>query len=511
MPSRRQRRSQPDRLADHRRQRRRGSSISDCSPSSTAWSASPWPSGLAAGSHRNAPGVLLAGLSAAVLALALTDARIAVVAATAGGLVGILVTIAAPASARSVVVASRELRALSIAGLLAILATAWIGRPLGELGAVPEVFGFAYVGFAAAVAIGSGRSHSTSGRPPGRRRAGGDAADADGLGPGRVRRRRSRGPTSPSRRCCCRSPLSESGSLPSGRRAQCSACSLRGSRTTWNTSSATPSSPTRESRSSGSPRSIRRRGSRPDVDPRLRHRPERICRLGRRGPPSLPDAPHLRAERLGDSRAVAGLTLGVVGGGDRVAGPRGVGGAGESRRPDDCRADRVRRHPVRCRPDRDLWPAAVRRAVAAVGRGPRRRRRAPDLAGGRGAAGGRQAPAVPSGRSSAAVTPSEASSTCSGACRRRSVQAGRCSPASSRSRSRGWGLQSQPAALVSLRPLVPCRVSRRGRVSRRRGAARGRPVGRTAAGRGVHRRDGAATFRVRVALGRTLVQPLPSG
>jgi hydrogenase-4 component B len=109
--------------------------------------------GLAAGSHRNAPGVLLAGIGTAVLALALTDARIAVLAATAGGLVGILVTIAAPATARSVVVASRELRALAVAGLLAILATAWIGRPLGELGAVPEVFGFAYLGFAAAVAI----------------------------------------------------------------------------------------------------------------------------------------------------------------------------------------------------------------------------------------------------------------------------------------------------------------------------------------------------------------------
>ena len=109
--------------------------------------------GLASTSHRNAPAVMLAGLGAATLALALTDARIAVVAATAGGLVGILVTIASPATARSVVVASRELRALAIAGLLAILATAWIGRPLGDLSVVPEVFGFAYVGFAAAVAI----------------------------------------------------------------------------------------------------------------------------------------------------------------------------------------------------------------------------------------------------------------------------------------------------------------------------------------------------------------------
>jgi formate hydrogenlyase subunit 3/multisubunit Na+/H+ antiporter MnhD subunit len=109
--------------------------------------------GLASVSHRNAPGVLLAGMGSAVLALALTDARIGVLAATAGGLFGVLVTIASPATPRSVVVASRELRALAVAGVLAILATAWIGRPLGGLAVVPEVFGFAYLGFAAAVAI----------------------------------------------------------------------------------------------------------------------------------------------------------------------------------------------------------------------------------------------------------------------------------------------------------------------------------------------------------------------
>src|SRR4029078_10806454 len=49
--------------------------------------------GLASVSHRNAPGVLLAGMGSAVLALALTDARIGVLAATAGGLFGVLVTI----------------------------------------------------------------------------------------------------------------------------------------------------------------------------------------------------------------------------------------------------------------------------------------------------------------------------------------------------------------------------------------------------------------------------------
>jgi NADH:ubiquinone oxidoreductase subunit 2 (subunit N) len=109
--------------------------------------------GLATSSHRHTPGVLLAGVGAAGLALALPDARIAVIAATAGGLVGILVTLALPATARDVVVAARELRALAIAGGLAILATAWIGRPLEELAGEPAVFGLAYLGFAVAVAI----------------------------------------------------------------------------------------------------------------------------------------------------------------------------------------------------------------------------------------------------------------------------------------------------------------------------------------------------------------------
>jgi len=109
--------------------------------------------GLLSGSHRHVPGVLLAGIGAAGLALALPDARIAILAATAGGLVGILVTIPLPALASGVVVAARELRALAVAGALAILAAAWIGRPLAELAGEPAVFGLAYLGFAVAVAI----------------------------------------------------------------------------------------------------------------------------------------------------------------------------------------------------------------------------------------------------------------------------------------------------------------------------------------------------------------------
>lgn len=109
--------------------------------------------GLVTTTHRLAPGMLLGGIGAAGLALALADARIAVVAATAGGLLGILVTVVPPATARGVVVATRELRALAVAGVLAILAAAWIGRPLEAVAAEPAVFGLAYLGFATAVAI----------------------------------------------------------------------------------------------------------------------------------------------------------------------------------------------------------------------------------------------------------------------------------------------------------------------------------------------------------------------
>jgi formate hydrogenlyase subunit 3/multisubunit Na+/H+ antiporter MnhD subunit len=109
--------------------------------------------GLVTTSHRHAPGVVLAGLGAAVLALAMPDPQAAVIAATAGGLIGILVTVTPPATSRGVVVGVRELRALAMAGALAILASAWIGRPLDELLAEPAVFGLAYLGFVVGVAI----------------------------------------------------------------------------------------------------------------------------------------------------------------------------------------------------------------------------------------------------------------------------------------------------------------------------------------------------------------------
>ena len=99
------------------------------------------------------PGVIVLGIGAAVLALAIPEPGVAVVAATAGGLAGVLVAAPVGAAARAAFVGIRELRALAVAGALAIVATAWIARPLGDLTDIPAVFGLAYLAFAVAVAM----------------------------------------------------------------------------------------------------------------------------------------------------------------------------------------------------------------------------------------------------------------------------------------------------------------------------------------------------------------------
>lgn len=109
--------------------------------------------GLAAGTRRDAPAVMLAILGAAGLTLALADPRHAVLVATAGGLFGVLVTLVPSGGRAGATVGIRETRAVVVSGTLAIAATAWIGRDLSQLAAQPVVFGLAYLAFAVAVAI----------------------------------------------------------------------------------------------------------------------------------------------------------------------------------------------------------------------------------------------------------------------------------------------------------------------------------------------------------------------
>ena len=109
--------------------------------------------GLVVGSSRDAPAATLAILGACALTLALTDARAAVLAGTLTGLFGVVVTLAPAGGGSGSTVGIREVRAVVVAGTMAIAATAWFGRDLSQLAAQPVVFGLAYLAFAVAVAI----------------------------------------------------------------------------------------------------------------------------------------------------------------------------------------------------------------------------------------------------------------------------------------------------------------------------------------------------------------------
>ena len=110
-------------------------------------------SGFASRVQRDLPAVALVTLGVAALTLSVTDARAAVIAATAGGLCGALLALPPGGNRIGASIAIRDLRAVAIAGTMAVAATAWIGRDLGQLDAPPVVFGLAYLAIALAVAI----------------------------------------------------------------------------------------------------------------------------------------------------------------------------------------------------------------------------------------------------------------------------------------------------------------------------------------------------------------------
>ncbi|MEO8230039.1 MAG: proton-conducting transporter membrane subunit [Chloroflexota bacterium] len=109
--------------------------------------------GLATAWPRDLPAALLGGFGALGLALSIGDPIVALIAILAGSLVGSLVTLVRPTSPRNVQVATREFRAIAVAGALALVGMAWIARPLGPLSEEPTVFGLAYLAVALAAAI----------------------------------------------------------------------------------------------------------------------------------------------------------------------------------------------------------------------------------------------------------------------------------------------------------------------------------------------------------------------
>jgi formate hydrogenlyase subunit 3/multisubunit Na+/H+ antiporter MnhD subunit len=109
--------------------------------------------GASTGGRRDVPAVTAGILFTSAIALAVPDPSEAVVAATAGGAFGALLTLVPLGARFGATTGTRVIRATVIAGTFAIAATAWIGRDLSELAAQPIVFGLAYLAMALAVAI----------------------------------------------------------------------------------------------------------------------------------------------------------------------------------------------------------------------------------------------------------------------------------------------------------------------------------------------------------------------
>ncbi len=109
--------------------------------------------GVAAGTRRDAPAVTLAILGASALTIGLADPGAAVLVATAGGLFGVLVTLRASDGRAGATIGIRETRAVVVAGVLGIAATAWFALDVDEFAGQPVVFGLAYLAFALAVAM----------------------------------------------------------------------------------------------------------------------------------------------------------------------------------------------------------------------------------------------------------------------------------------------------------------------------------------------------------------------
>ncbi|HVL54676.1 MAG TPA: proton-conducting transporter membrane subunit, partial [Vitreimonas sp.] len=103
----------------------------------------------------NLPGATLLALGGAGLALGVSEAPTALLAATAASVAGIVATVPGSVPDRSVVVASRELRGLVVAVALGLLAVAIVAGPLVETTATVDgqVVGLAFLALAGGTAI----------------------------------------------------------------------------------------------------------------------------------------------------------------------------------------------------------------------------------------------------------------------------------------------------------------------------------------------------------------------
>lgn len=109
--------------------------------------------GLAGRTRPDLPAICLATLGISGLALGLTDPPAALVAATAAGLVGAMLTVTRGGDRAGATAAIRHVRAGVTAGALAVIAVAWVNPDMTSLGLAPPAFGLAYLAVALGVAI----------------------------------------------------------------------------------------------------------------------------------------------------------------------------------------------------------------------------------------------------------------------------------------------------------------------------------------------------------------------
>jgi formate hydrogenlyase subunit 3/multisubunit Na+/H+ antiporter MnhD subunit len=95
----------------------------------------------------------LAILGVVALALSVADPTTAVILLVAAGFLGVVLTLGPAPIPRDVVVVAREVRVLTVAGVAAMVAVAWIASPVGREGPPGVIFGLAYLTLVMAVAL----------------------------------------------------------------------------------------------------------------------------------------------------------------------------------------------------------------------------------------------------------------------------------------------------------------------------------------------------------------------
>ncbi len=95
----------------------------------------------------------LAVLALVAVALSVADPATAVILLVAAGFLGVVLTLGPDPTPRDVVVVAREVRVLTVAGVAAMVAVAWIASPIGRNGPPGIIFGLAYLALVLAVAL----------------------------------------------------------------------------------------------------------------------------------------------------------------------------------------------------------------------------------------------------------------------------------------------------------------------------------------------------------------------